>query len=178
MAKSKPRREPLEGRGPTTRTTPLTDRIAGLTIAQARELKEYLKEKYGIEPAAGGAVLVTGSGRPTHSILTEIIDAVIESKRRTEVPPDPPEFDAIPGVPSKAEIEAVAAELSKPERTAFSELRALLARHLGSHAAARVWLKSAIPGLDGTPLDAVKAGGARRLLAVQKEHWGESATYA
>ncbi len=38
----------------------LGDKLAGLTIAQAVELKNYLKEKYGIEPAAGGAVMVAG----------------------------------------------------------------------------------------------------------------------
>ncbi len=32
----------------------LGDKLAGLTIAQAVELKDYLKEKYKIEPAAGG----------------------------------------------------------------------------------------------------------------------------
>jgi large subunit ribosomal protein L7/L12 len=38
----------------------LGDKLAGLTIAQAVELKNYLKEKYGIEPAAGGAVMLAG----------------------------------------------------------------------------------------------------------------------
>jgi large subunit ribosomal protein L7/L12 len=36
----------------------LADKIANLTIAQAVELKNLLKEKYGIEPAGGGAVMV------------------------------------------------------------------------------------------------------------------------
>src|SRR6516162_5466318 len=34
------------------------DKIAGLTITKAVQLRDYLKEKYKIEPAAGGAVLV------------------------------------------------------------------------------------------------------------------------
>ncbi|MCS7045423.1 MAG: 50S ribosomal protein L7/L12 [Gemmataceae bacterium] len=38
----------------------LGDKIAQLTIVQAVQLKEYLKEKYKIEPAAGGAVMVAG----------------------------------------------------------------------------------------------------------------------
>lgn len=38
----------------------LGDKLATLTIAQAVELKNYLKEKYGIEPAAGGAVMMAG----------------------------------------------------------------------------------------------------------------------
>ena len=40
----------------------LGDKIAGLTIVQAVELKEYLKEKYKIEPAAGGVVVAAGGG--------------------------------------------------------------------------------------------------------------------
>jgi large subunit ribosomal protein L7/L12 len=38
----------------------LADTLAGLTIAQAVELKNVLKDKYGIEPAAGGAVMMAG----------------------------------------------------------------------------------------------------------------------
>jgi large subunit ribosomal protein L7/L12 len=38
----------------------LADSLAGLTIAQAVELKNVLKDKYGIEPAAGGAVMMAG----------------------------------------------------------------------------------------------------------------------
>jgi large subunit ribosomal protein L7/L12 len=34
------------------------DQIAGLTLIQAKELADYLKDSYGIEPAAGGAVLM------------------------------------------------------------------------------------------------------------------------
>lgn len=37
----------------------LGEKIAGLTLAQAVELKNLLKEKYGIEPAAG-AVMAAG----------------------------------------------------------------------------------------------------------------------
>ncbi|NLK42256.1 MAG: 50S ribosomal protein L7/L12 [Planctomycetes bacterium] len=38
----------------------LGDKIAGLTLIQAKELADYLKDAYGIEPAAGGAVMVAG----------------------------------------------------------------------------------------------------------------------
>jgi large subunit ribosomal protein L7/L12 len=43
-------------------TTSLGDQIAGLTLKQAVELSDYLKDKYGIEPAAGGAVMVAAGG--------------------------------------------------------------------------------------------------------------------
>ena len=38
----------------------LGDGIVALTLMQAKELADYLKEEYGIEPAAGGAVMVAG----------------------------------------------------------------------------------------------------------------------
>jgi len=38
----------------------LGDKIAGLTLIQAKELADYLKSAYGIEPAAGAAVMVAG----------------------------------------------------------------------------------------------------------------------
>jgi large subunit ribosomal protein L7/L12 len=38
----------------------LGDKIVGLTLIQAKELGDYLKEVHGIEPAAGGAVIVAG----------------------------------------------------------------------------------------------------------------------
>jgi len=38
----------------------LGDKLAKLTIAEAVELKTYLKDKYQIEPAAGGAVMMAG----------------------------------------------------------------------------------------------------------------------
>jgi large subunit ribosomal protein L7/L12 len=36
------------------------DKIVTLTLMQAKELVDYLKEEYGIEPAAGGAVMMAG----------------------------------------------------------------------------------------------------------------------
>jgi large subunit ribosomal protein L7/L12 len=42
--------------------TEIGDKIAALTIAKAVQLKDYLKEKYQIEPAAGGVVVAAGGG--------------------------------------------------------------------------------------------------------------------
>ncbi|MHC5059984.1 MAG: 50S ribosomal protein L7/L12 [Planctomycetota bacterium] len=36
------------------------DSIVKLTLMQAKELVDYLKEEHGIEPASGGAVMVAG----------------------------------------------------------------------------------------------------------------------
>ena len=38
----------------------LGDEIVGLTLMEAKELADYLKDEYGIEPAAGGAVMTAG----------------------------------------------------------------------------------------------------------------------
>ena len=38
----------------------LAEQIVGLTLLEAQELKTVLKDKYGIEPAAGAAVMVSG----------------------------------------------------------------------------------------------------------------------
>jgi large subunit ribosomal protein L7/L12 len=38
----------------------LGDKIVALTLLQARDLAAYLKDVHGIEPAAGGAVMVAG----------------------------------------------------------------------------------------------------------------------
>ncbi len=41
-------------------TKKLGDKIVGLTLMQAKELGDYLKDEHGIEPASGGAVMVAG----------------------------------------------------------------------------------------------------------------------
>jgi large subunit ribosomal protein L7/L12 len=45
----------------------LGDKIVGLTLMQAKELGDYLKDEYGIEPAASGAVMVAGGAAPAQA---------------------------------------------------------------------------------------------------------------
>lgn len=40
----------------------LAEDIVGLTLLEAQELKTILKDEYGIEPAAGGAVMMAAAG--------------------------------------------------------------------------------------------------------------------
>ena len=40
----------------------LGDKLVGLTLKEAVDLADYLKETYNIEPAAGGAVMMAGGG--------------------------------------------------------------------------------------------------------------------
>ena len=42
--------------------TKIGDEIAGLTLKEAVDLTDYMKDAYGIEPAAGGAVMMAGAG--------------------------------------------------------------------------------------------------------------------
>ncbi|MGP1309811.1 MAG: 50S ribosomal protein L7/L12 [Phycisphaerales bacterium] len=42
--------------------TDLGDKLAGLTLKEAVDLTDYMKDKYGIEPAAGGAVMMAAGG--------------------------------------------------------------------------------------------------------------------
>jgi large subunit ribosomal protein L7/L12 len=55
----------------------LGDKIVGLTLLQAKELCDYLKEVHGIEPAAGGGVVMAampgagGAGSPADAAAEE-----------------------------------------------------------------------------------------------------------
>ncbi len=53
----------------------LGDKISGLTLKQAKELSDYLKDEYGIEPAAGGGgmmvVAPTDGAGPAPPVQTE-----------------------------------------------------------------------------------------------------------
>jgi large subunit ribosomal protein L7/L12 len=42
----------------------LAEEISKLTLIEAVELKDILKDEYGIEPAAAGAVMMAGAGAP------------------------------------------------------------------------------------------------------------------
>ena len=55
-------------------TKDLGNKIADLTLKQAKELSEYLKDEFGIEPAAGGAVMMPvgpADGAPAEVEQTE-----------------------------------------------------------------------------------------------------------
>ncbi|MEC8474679.1 MAG: 50S ribosomal protein L7/L12 [Planctomycetota bacterium] len=43
-------------------TKEMGDKIADLTLKQAKELSDYLKEAHGIEPAAGGGAVMVAAG--------------------------------------------------------------------------------------------------------------------
>ena len=61
----------------------LGDKIANLTLKQAKELSDYIEQAYGIKPAAGGAVMMAapsgdGGGAAAAAVQTEF-DVVLTS---------------------------------------------------------------------------------------------------
>jgi len=60
----------------------LGDQIAGLTLKQAKELSDYIKDKYGIEPASGGGMMVMpqgGGGAAPAAVEQTEFDVVLTS---------------------------------------------------------------------------------------------------
>jgi large subunit ribosomal protein L7/L12 len=49
----------------------LAEEIVGLTLLEAQELKTILKDEYGIEPAAGGAVMMAGPAAGAEAAAAE-----------------------------------------------------------------------------------------------------------
>ncbi len=66
--------------------TKLGDEIAGLTLKEAVDLADYMKDTYGIEPAAGGAVVMAAGGgdAPSDEEQTEF-DVILESAGGTKI---------------------------------------------------------------------------------------------
>lgn len=65
----------------------LAEDIVGLTLLEAQELKTILKDEYGIEPAAGGAVMMAGpadGGAGAEEEKTEF-DVVLKSAGASKI---------------------------------------------------------------------------------------------
>jgi large subunit ribosomal protein L7/L12 len=64
-------------------TKELGDKIVGLTLKEAKELSDYLKDVYGIEPAAGGAVVMAagdgGGGGAAAAVEQTEFNVVLEA---------------------------------------------------------------------------------------------------
>mgnify|MGYP000116972116 CR=1 FL=1 len=60
--------------------------IVGLTLLEAQELKTILKDEYGIEPAAGGAVMMAGpaDGGAAEEEKTEF-DVILKSPGASKI---------------------------------------------------------------------------------------------
>ena len=49
----------------------MAEEIVGLTLLEAQELKTILKDEYGIEPAAGGAVMMAAASGDAGGVAAE-----------------------------------------------------------------------------------------------------------
>lgn len=68
--------------------TSMGDSIASLTLKEAVELAEYMKEKYGIEPAAGGAVMMAagdGGGGAAAAVEQSEFTVMLENSGATKI---------------------------------------------------------------------------------------------
>jgi len=77
-----------EGRDWNPDITAIGDRIVALTLLQAKELQDYLKIRYGIEPAAGGAVVMAapaGGAEAAADAGPALMDVIIESAGQAKV---------------------------------------------------------------------------------------------
>ena len=101
--------------------------------------------------------------RPTRPILSPLEDTQLAS---------------VAGIPDQALFNEVSDHLNAEDRDAFAQTRRLLAEHLGSHAAARLWLVSPGTGFETTALDAVRKGQAKVVLGTLMSQWGQSPSYA
>ena len=91
------------------------DKIVALTLTQAKDLTDYLKDTYGIEPAAGGAVMVAGPAAEAE-----------EAEEQTE-------FDVIVKEPGGSKLKVI-----KIVRSARSDLGLKEAKALVDSAPAKV----------------------------------------
>jgi large subunit ribosomal protein L7/L12 len=73
-------------------TKTIGDKIAGLTLKEAKELSDYLKEVYGIEPAAGGAVMMAaptgdagGGGKPVEQTEFDVVLKGFDAAKKVNV---------------------------------------------------------------------------------------------
>ena len=68
----------VETREFTAEIKDLGDKIAALTLTQAVDLKDYLKDAHGIEPAAGGAVMMAAAGPVEEEVEQTSFDVVLK----------------------------------------------------------------------------------------------------
>lgn len=64
------------------------DKIVGLTVKDAQELTDYLKDTYGIEPAGGGAVMMApggGEGGGEEEEVASIFDVVLTDSGSSKI---------------------------------------------------------------------------------------------
>ena len=83
-----------------------------------------------------------------------------------------------PTVPEESMITEATADLAPADRILVGRILSGLTAHLGSPAAARLWLVTQSPEFGTTPLTAIVDGKAKLVLALLESRWGPSPIYA
>jgi large subunit ribosomal protein L7/L12 len=95
----------------------LGDKIANLTLKQAKELSDYLKDEYKIEPAAGGAVMMAGpvAGGPAPEAEQTEFDVILTSfgDKKLDVVKEVKNITGSSLMDSKKLVEAVPAKIKE-----------------------------------------------------------------
>jgi len=100
-------------------TKTIGDKIAGLTLKEAKELSDYLKDVYGIEPAAGGAVMMAaaptdgGGGKPAEKTEFDVILKGFEPTKKVNVIKIVREITAMSLMDGKKAVEAAPTKLKE-----------------------------------------------------------------
>jgi len=64
----------------------MAEEIVGLTLLEAQELKTILKDEYGIEPAAGGAVMMAGPAEGAAAVEEQTeFDVILKSAGASKI---------------------------------------------------------------------------------------------
>jgi len=101
----------------TTKT--IGDKIAGLTLKEAKELSDYLKDVYGIEPAAGGAVMMAaaptdgGGGKPVEKTEFDVILKGFDPAKKVNVIKIVREITAMSLMDGKKAVEAAPTKMKE-----------------------------------------------------------------
>ena len=99
-------------------TKTIGDKIAGLTLKEAKELSDYLKDVYGIEPAAGGAVMMAAApteaaGKPVVQTEFDVILKGFEPTKKVNVIKIVREITAMSLMDGKKAVEAAPTKLKE-----------------------------------------------------------------
>ncbi len=86
-------------------------------------------------------------------------------------------IQSVQGIPDESQVDEAARALPSKDRKTLKKLLNLVAKHLGSREAARLWLITPFSQLSTTPLDAIQKGDAKLLLKVLESQWGRSPIY-
>ncbi len=140
--------------------------------ARLHMVKGHAGKKPRSSQSTKSAIVLATRGKPKKRAPTPKLPS-----RETLVARNDADLEQLAGVPDHGQIGKLIGRLEAADREAWNRIRELLALHLGSAAAARLWLVTPSPGFATTPLDEIRNGRAKLLLTMLESQWGLSPTY-